>query len=396
MRIGVFGGTFDPIHKGHIDAAGVVLKAASLDAVLFMPTGDPPHKADRQVTPGKLRYKMVEAALKEVGNPKFSVSDMEISRSGYTYTIDTLRALAKQNPTHHYVWIIGADVLADLKHWKEYKQVFQLCSFAAMHRPGYHEDAFRVEYDALTEMGAQIQFVEVPPVDLSSTQIRDAVSRGQSTECWLPCAVAKIIEAQQLYREGAENWTIEQIKADLEGRLSSKRFAHSVRVMEEAVRIGKIVGFDPERCALAGLLHDGAREFTPSQYLWLGMDLEAEVRKRPFGGMEEILMHGQASALLATRRYGIKDEAILEAICCHTTGKPEMGILAQIVFVADYTEAGREGAHFDVTRNVLAEEGLLAAVVSECDMTIRHRMDTGRTVCIDTIETRNWALSQIK
>ena len=166
--------------------------------------------------------------------------------------------------------------------------------------------------------------------------------------------------------------------------------------MEEAVRIGKNVGANPDQCALAGLLHDSAREFTPSQYLWLGMDLEAQVRKRPFGGMEEILMHGQASALLATRRYGVEDETILEAIRNHTTGMPGMGLLAQIIFVADYTEAGRQGSHFDETRKILEEEGLLAAVISECDMTIRHRMETGRTVCTDTIETRNWALSQIE
>ncbi len=395
MRIGIFGGTFDPIHKGHIDAAGAVLTAASLDAVLFMPTGDPPHKADRQVTPGPLRYRMVRAALEETGNSKLMVSDMEIRRNGYTYTIDTLRELTKQNPEHTYIWIIGADVLADLKHWKEYKQVFALCGFAAMHRPGYSDKDFQKEYEELTAMGAKIQFVEVPPVDLSSTQIRQAVATAQSTKGMLPGAVAEMVEEYQLYTGKHAPWTLTQIQDDLAGRLSAKRYAHSVRVMEEAIRIGKLVGADLEQCALAGLLHDSAREFTPSQYLWLGMDLEAEVRKRPFGGMEEVLMHGQASALLATRRYGIEDEAILEAISYHTTGKPEMGVLAQIVFVADYTEAGRQGAHFDETRRVLAEEGLLAAVISECDMTIRYRMETGRTVCIDTIETRNWALSQI-
>ncbi len=396
MRIGIFGGTFDPIHKGHIDAADAVLKAASLDAVLFIPTGDPPHKADKRVTPGRIRYQMVKAALEEIGNPKFTVSDMEIGRAGYTYTIDTLRQLTQQNPSDTYLWIIGADVLADLKHWKDYEQVFKLCSFAAMHRPGYSESDFQKEYEELTAMGAHIQFVEVPPVDLSSTQVRNAVGQAQSIRGMVPSGVEEIILEQQLYQNHQTQWTLAQIQKDLEGRLSPKRYAHSLGVMEEAVRIGKLVGANPDQCALAGLLHDSAREFTPSQYLWLGMDLEAQVRKRPFGGMEEVLMHGQASALLATRRYGVEDEEILEAIRNHTTGVPEMGILAQIIFVADYTEAGRQGPHFDVTRKVLEEEGLLAAVISECDMTIRHRMETGRTVCTDTIETRNWALSQIK
>ena len=123
MRIGFFGGTFDPIHKGHLDVASAVLNAARLDRLTFMPTGDPPHKVHRKVTPGALRLQMVQAAIRETGNPKFSVSDMEVERSGYTYTIDTLRALHAQNPDQEYAWIIGADVLADLKHWKDYHQL---------------------------------------------------------------------------------------------------------------------------------------------------------------------------------------------------------------------------------------------------------------------------------
>lgn len=397
VRIGIFGGTFDPIHKGHLEAARAVLEAAALDQVLFMPTGDPPHKTDRQVTPAPLRYEMVCAAVKEANVPRFGVSDMEIQRSGYTYTVDTLRALQDQwSPDNEYVWIIGADVLADLTHWKDYEQVFEMCSFVAMHRPGYSPEDFRREYQELSRIGARIQFVEVPPVDLSSTEIRQRCLEGQDIRNGVPVAVADIIEKCGLYQESDRLWTISQIQADLELRLSPRRYAHSLRVMEESARIAKVVGADEGRCALAGLLHDAAREFTPSQFLWLGLNITSKVVNGPYRGMEEILLHGEASALLAMRRYGVQDEDVLQAISCHTTGKSGMGVVAQIVFVADFTEPGRVGPHFDKARRILSEQGLMAAVLAECTMTIEHRLDEGKSICIDTVETRNWALSEIE
>ncbi len=388
MRIGIFGGTFDPIHKGHLAAAATLLEVAELDQILFMPAGDPPHKTDRRVTPGPLRLQMVQAALQEAGNPKFVCSAMEVERVGYTYTVDTLRALHDQHTeTNEYVWIIGADVLADLKHWKEYQAVFQLCGFVAMHRPGYSRQDFQKEYEALTCMGAQIQFAQVPPVDLSSTEIRELVHKGMDFRETVAAGVADIIETAGLYREPDKPWTAAQIQQDLERRLSPKRYAHTMRVMAESERIAHMVGADPVRCSLAGLLHDAAREFTASQYLWIGIDTHNK---------ETILLHGAASALLAQKRYGVQDEDILQAIACHTTGKPGMNQIAQIVFVADYTEPGRMGPHFDQVRKVLAEQGLLAAVAAECQMTIDHRREIGKPIDTDTIETRDWAQSQIE
>ncbi len=384
MRIGIFGGTFDPIHKGHIDVASAVLNTAGLDQLMFMPTGDPPHKVHRNVTPGALRLQMVRAAIEESDNPKFSVSDMEIQRNGYTYTIDTLRDLRAQAPEHEYVWIIGADVLADLKRWKDYHQVFRLCSFIAMYRPGYSRTHFQMEYEELTQLGATIQFVEVPAVDISSTEIRNACEEGQDLSAWVPKAVAEVIHTYGLYQPDKPA-ALETIREELQKRLSPTRYTHSIGVMEEAVRIGRIVGASEEKCALAGLLHDAAREFTPAQYAWLGLK-----------GENGALLHAKASEILASSRYGVGDPEILEAIACHTTGKAGMGTLAQILFVADYTEAGREGPHFDQVRDILDREGLMAAVLAECKMTIAHLEEQGRPICQDTVETRDWAQGEIR
>ncbi len=384
MRIGIFGGTFDPIHKGHIDVASAVFNAAGLDRVIFMPTGDPPHKVHRNVTPGILRLQMVQAAIRETGNPKFSVSDMEIRRNGYTYTVDTLRSLHAQDPDGEYVWIIGADVLADLKHWKDYHQVFRLCSFVAMYRPGYSREDFRTEYMELTREGARIQFAEVPSVDISSTEIRSGCEAGRNIDGWLPGSVAEIIRENGLYQRDKHK-NLETVAQELQNRLSPSRYAHSIGVMEEAMRIGRKIGVPEDKCAWAGLLHDGAREFTKAQYAWLGLE-----------GDNGALLHAKASEILAATRYGVEDPDILEAIACHTTGKPGMGTLAQILFVADYTEAGREGPHFDKVRDVLNREGLLPAVLAECEMTIAHLEEQGKPICQDTKDTRDWARGKLQ
>lgn len=388
MKIGIFGGTFDPIHRGHLEAARVLLRTASLDRILFMPTGDPPHKAGRAVTDGRIRLEMVRAAVSHADEPALAVSDFEVRREGYTYTVDTLEALCREKDADvRYFWIIGADVLADLAHWKQCDRVFELCEFLAMYRPGCSRDAFQKEYTEMTARGARITFAEVPPVDISSTEIRDLTASGASVRHLVPDPVAELIEKYGLYR-GTRVWTVPEIQADLEKRLSAHRFAHTLGVMREAERLAaRFCPEQKEKAVLAGLLHDAAREFTESQYLWIGLD--------PSGAGSAVLLHGAAAAILAGTRYGIRDAEIEEALRVHTTGKPGMGLLAQILFVADYTEPGRTGAHFDRVRTVLEERGLMAAVAEECTLSIAHLRAKNAVICPDTIETEKWALREM-
>jgi len=197
-----------------------------------------------------------------------------------------------------------------------------------------------------------------------------------------------------------------RILADAEKELTPYRFRHSVGVRKEAERIAVKEGIDPKKCRVAGILHDIAREYTPEKYAALGVKASPDVTR----GEGEVLLHGFAAAVIGQTRYGIEDEEILEAVRWHTTGTPGMGPVAQAVFVADYTEPGRIGAHHDRVREVLSRYGLLSAVAEECRMTVQYRCGKNfllpedpageypvpGSICIYSVETLNWAVSELR
>lgn len=389
MRTGIFGGTFDPVHNGHLFCAREVLHQLRLDRILIIPTGDPPHKIARRITPAEDRLAMLRAAVE--GETEFAVSDMECRRDHYTYTYDTLTELRRTaDPAEEFYLIIGADTLADVLNWHRSADLFRLCSFAAVKRPGIEESVFCRSLRKVTQAGANVVVADVPQIDISSTEIRQAIAAGEEIGAYVPEAVAEYIRRNGLYRLQKMDFT--EIYEDVKRLLSPKRFLHSIGVMEECVRLGIRFGADPGQCRLAGLLHDCAKELTPQQYHWLGAGTELP---DGFDG-KEVLLHGEAGAILAEKRYGITDPMVLEAIRCHITGKPGMDLLAQILFVADYTEPGRRGVHFDAVREQLAKGSLLLAMRAECDSTVRYLLEAGDAqICTDTIRTRNWILKKL-
>lgn len=389
MRTGIFGGTFDPVHNGHLICAREVMTQLKFDRILFIPTGEPPHKIARRITPAKDRLAMLTAAVE--GCAGFAVSDIECRREAFTYTYDTLvelRRTADENEA--FFMIIGADTLADVFNWYRSADVFRLCSFAAMKRPGYDETAFRRNLCKARQAGADVWIADVPQIDISSTKIRAAAAAGEALSDAVPAPVRDYILRKRLYRPGKMEFA--EIYEDVRKLLSPKRFTHSIGVMEESARLGGLFGADPERCRLAGLLHDCAKELTKQQYGWLGIKTD---ECGDYDG-KEVLLHGEAGAILAEARYGVTDPEILEAVRCHITGKPEMGLLAQILFVADYTEPGRRGPHFDRVRSKIKEGSLPQAILAECDGTIRYNLEKNAVqICTETIRTRNWILQKI-
>ena len=189
--------------------------------------------------------------------------------------------------------------------------------------------------------------------------------------------------------------------------LSPARFRHSEGVAEEAARIGAAEGLDTGKCRLAGMLHDIAREYTDGQYaeLWRKAGISGRDGEEPF---DRVLRHGKAAAMIASAKFRITDFDVLDAVMWHTTGRAGLTRLGQVLFVADYTEAGRTGEHFDRVRTVLARFGLMAAVAEECRLTILYRaskhlipMDEQETfaapadINMYTVETLNWALGEL-
>ena len=199
--LGIMGGTFDPIHLGHLVCAEEAREALGLDAVLFMPTGRPAFKLDREVAPGEARLRMCRAAV--AGNPAFAVSALEVERPGITYAADTLRALHEALPGVELVFIVGADAALTLPRWRESAELARLATFAAATRPGFElgEEALR----DLRERGFDIRPFAVTALDVSSSELRRRVAEGR-TICYLvPEAVREIIEEEQLYRKEVDH-----------------------------------------------------------------------------------------------------------------------------------------------------------------------------------------------
>lgn len=194
-RIGVMGGTFDPIHHGHLVAASEVAHEFALDEVIFVPTASQPFKRGKRVAPAEHRYLMCVIAT--AANPRFSVSRVDIERGGTTYTIDTLRDLREAHPQAELFFITGADALERIMDWKEVDELFQLAHFVGVTRPGHHMDTRK-----LSELG--VWLVDIPAMAISSTDCRARVTRGAPVWYLVPDGVVQYIGKHSLYLDAAQ------------------------------------------------------------------------------------------------------------------------------------------------------------------------------------------------
>ncbi|WP_243074942.1 nicotinate-nucleotide adenylyltransferase [Microbacterium sp. SS28] len=188
-RIGVMGGTFDPIHHGHLVAASEVAQSFDLDEVVFVPTGEPWMKSG--VSPSEHRYLMTVIAT--ASNPRFTVSRVDIDRSGLTYTIDTLRDLQAQRPDAELFFITGADAIAQILSWRDHDELWELAHFVAVSRPGHVLNIDGLPSDNVSQL-------EVPALAISSTDCRERVHRGNPVWYLVPDGVVQYIAKHDLYR----------------------------------------------------------------------------------------------------------------------------------------------------------------------------------------------------
>lgn len=196
MRLGILGGTFDPIHNGHLFIARLALLEAGLDGLVFLPDGDPPHKAP--LAGGSHRLQMVRLAIGD--SPAFTVSDMELVRRGKTYTVDTLLQLQAQRPGQQLHYIIGADTLFQFPSWKTAHKVASLCTMLVAPRPGIAKEALALAQRQLqADYGLQSQLLSQSGPDISSSQVRFMLRAHQHIGDLVPAAVADYIKAQGLY-----------------------------------------------------------------------------------------------------------------------------------------------------------------------------------------------------
>lgn len=338
MKVGILGGTFDPIHNAHIEIAKEALKQFCLDKVVIMPTPNPPHKDKNRITSNFHRTNMIRLALKDIENVEFS--DFEMHQNDITYTADTLYMLRELHPENEYYFIVGSDSIASFMSWYRPDVILKYAKLLAVRRD---DESSKIMDEKIREIelayDVEIGIISMDSMAVSSSFIR--THEYSQIEKMVPGVVLQYIKENQLYQDGNINiaWSVNKIIEDLQKRLKSSRFEHTLGVAKTAKEMAEIFGVNPNKAYLAGMLHDCAKNLSDSELLKICQENNIPIsdteKESPY------LLHGKAGAYLSKKRYGITDEEVLSAIVWHTTGKENMTDIEKIIFSADYIEPGR-------------------------------------------------------
>lgn len=383
-RIGIMGGTFDPIHQGHIRMAQHALESQQLDRVLMLPSGNPPHKPD--ITPAEHRWRMVCAAC--AGIPGLIPCREELDRTGVIYTVDTLSRLQEKYPKAELFYLIGADMLMRLHRWYRLEEVLALCTFIVFPRTSsYTPQQLNEERKKLTALGARILLMDMEVLDASSTDARQAIQEGGSTP-QLPVAVRQYAQTAGLYGTEMRIPQGPQWLEMLFNDLTVKRFAHTLAVADTARRLALLHGLDPVKAEVAGLLHDCAK-CLPLE------EMQRIARENHLTEDESILesgalLHSVVGAYLARTKYSCEDEEVIAAILSHTTGKAGMSKLDMAVWLADTIEPTRAPYPLLDKTRMLAGLSLEKAMITILEGTLQHVRKKGDAVHPATMETLDY------
>ena len=201
-KIGIMGGTFNPIHNGHLFLAENAYEQLGLDQILFMPSKNPPHKAKPEMITDQQRVDMIELAIRD--NSHFTLSTIELERDGYTYTADTLRLLVQDNREVRYYFIVGADSLFMMHQWYQPQVIFDLCTVVAASRDHVEEDKLAAQAELLKEQfHADIQLISMPTIQIASADIRGRIAQNKTIRYYLPDQVARYISQHGLYHSNS-------------------------------------------------------------------------------------------------------------------------------------------------------------------------------------------------
>ena len=388
MKTGIYGGTFNPIHRGHIHLLGEFTKRLSLDRVLLIPTRVPPHKAAPDLASGEDRLQMCRLAVG--GRPHLQISDLELRREGKSFTAETLEELRELFPQDEFYLLMGEDMFLTVEHWYRPETIFSLAAVCAtprsLHGMGklqMKQDEYQIRY------GARCFLEDIPYLPVSSTQVREWVRMGKDITPLVPEAVADFIRERGIYRKGRETMDFSQLEGEVKTHLTERRFYHSQCVAEEAARLARRYGADVEKARLAGILHDIMKDTAPEEQLKILTDsgiilTDAQRRNRK-------LWHALSGAVYLREKLGIEDREIVEAVECHTSGKGNMTLLDKVLFVADYISADRDYPGVEEMRR-LADQSLEEAMVEGIRYTVDELMGQNLPVAAESIEAYNDAI----
>lgn len=386
MRVGIYGGTFDPPHLGHMRAARAALDRLELDELILIPAKLPPHKdLSSGSAPAEDRFAMTALMADGLLDPRVSVSRIELDREGRSYTADTLRLLHARRPEDELFLLMGTDMFLTLQNWYEPETIAKLATLVPFARTGTDSAAlFRTQEECLGRtLGARTAVLELPQVtELSSTQLRAGLSKGEGIkDLWLP--VWGYILRHGLYgvERDLKHLSDEDLRAASYSMVKAKRLAHIRGCEEECVRLARRWGADEGEARRAGILHDCTKYLELEEHLAIcakyGIpldDLEREAVK---------LLHSKTGAAVARYVYGESD-AVYDAIFYHTTGRADMTLLGKILYVADYMEPNRAFPEVGELRR-LAYEDLDRAAAFGAALAIEEMREKNRVVHPNTL-----------
>lgn len=337
MKLGVLGGSFNPVHLGHLFLADIAVNALKLDRLVMVPAYISPFKTDapEMESSANDRIKMLAAAI--TGDSRLTIDDCEINRQGISYTIDTLKdIISRYNPDGKPYLVIGDDLADDFPKWRESDKILKIANVVIARRI----NARPVKYSFPHSI------IENDIINISSHEVRNKIAEGSGWQSLVPSSVRAVIEDRRLYnisnkKPNAEcsRSLIMQIEDIARDTLSVSRFLHSRNTALLACDLCRRFGLDPDAGYLAGIAHDLCKQYDAKQMQKLaksdGMPVSALEKEKPG------LLHGRAAAVLLRERYSINNNDILEAVAFHTSGRENMCPLAKIIYIADKAEVSR-------------------------------------------------------
>lgn len=339
-RIGIYGGTFNPPHIGHIQGALCAKKELKLDRLLLIPTGIAPHKQlPADIASGEDRLAMLNLAVQDV--PGVEVCDLEVRREGLSYTWETVQQIHKENPKAHLYLIMGTDMFLCFDSWKNTEYLLRRTTLAVMYRgePG-EQKLIAEKRQSLKKHGAKVKLVKNPVIPTSSTELRRLLTFRCASEL-LPQGVEEYILANKLYGTDRDyrNLPMEELEQVVISLLKPNRVAHVLGCRDTCVELAKRWGADETDAARAGILHDITKALDGPLQLNVCRAYGEELDE--FSTQNPKTLHALTGSLVAERIFG-ENSAVVSAICSHTTGKAAMNTLEKIVYVADYMEPNRD------------------------------------------------------
>ena len=387
-RIGIYGGTFNPPHVGHIQAAKQAVSTLGLTKLLMIPAYAPPHKAVLPSNSPRARQRLEMLRIAAADCPQIEVSDLELKREGISYTWQTLETVKKLYPGAELVLLMGTDMFLTFDTWKNPEKILGEATLGVFYRGDKGEKAAALKQkEALEAQGAKVVLVHNDVIVISSTQMRRLLAFRCAGE-FLPAGVLDYIREYNLYdtRTNWKNLPMDKLEQVVVSLLNPNRVRHVLGCRDTAVALAERWGADVTDAARAGILHDITKAIDGPLQLTLcdayGKLLDDFSKRYPR------TLHALTGSMVAQRIFG-ENPAVVSAIESHTTGKANMTLLEKIIYVADYMEPNRDFPGVEKLRE-LAFSDLDGALKLGLEMTLEHLKAQGAEVSPASRSALDW------